>query len=258
MTLSITRVVNACALLQFGQDAVLTDPYFERRWFLRLKEPIGLSAEQLPRLSAILGGHGAFDHWQPGSLKSYPYGKETLIIVATRRMATKSIASGLRRVEVLDWYATRQLSSRLGLEVAPAQSFLGAKSNSYVLTSRELRVFVGTEACDLHSLRRYRDMRPAVDVALLPIDGSTFLGRPLVMTAREAIEGARILGAKTLIPIHYAVKAVTPILRTPSSIGDLVGLAAEASDLDIVPLEPGKRWHLTRRVTPCVSAGQTT
>jgi L-ascorbate metabolism protein UlaG (beta-lactamase superfamily) len=61
----ITRVVHACVLLELGEDAVLTDPYFEQRWFMRLKEPIGMSVAELPRLTAILGGHGVFDHWQP-------------------------------------------------------------------------------------------------------------------------------------------------------------------------------------------------
>src|SRR5690349_5986369 len=32
-TITITRVVNTCVLLEFPGDAVLTDPYFVRHWF---------------------------------------------------------------------------------------------------------------------------------------------------------------------------------------------------------------------------------
>jgi L-ascorbate metabolism protein UlaG (beta-lactamase superfamily) len=40
--LSITRVVNACVLLELGEAAVLTDPYFQAHWFMRMHEPVGL------------------------------------------------------------------------------------------------------------------------------------------------------------------------------------------------------------------------
>ena len=52
--LSITRIVNACALITIGDEAVLTDPYFEERWFIRMREPIGMTAAELPKLAAII------------------------------------------------------------------------------------------------------------------------------------------------------------------------------------------------------------
>ena len=38
---SVTRVINSCVLLQFGKDAVLTDPYFTKRWHMKWNEPVG-------------------------------------------------------------------------------------------------------------------------------------------------------------------------------------------------------------------------
>ena len=56
---SVTRVVNACVLMQFGDDYVLTDPYFKEllSWMPRMRESFGLGVEDLPRLAAIIGGH---------------------------------------------------------------------------------------------------------------------------------------------------------------------------------------------------------
>ena len=79
--LAITRVINACVLLELGGDAVLTDPYFTNHWFMRFREPIGLTAHQLPRLSAILGGHSVFNHWQPSSLAPYEFKQTTPVFV---------------------------------------------------------------------------------------------------------------------------------------------------------------------------------
>jgi L-ascorbate metabolism protein UlaG (beta-lactamase superfamily) len=241
--LVVTRIVNACVLLEFGRDAVLTDPYFVRHWFLRLREPVGLNVEQLPRLAAIIGGHGVLDHWQPGSLAAYPFKAQTPVFVATPSMAKKAKAAGFDQVEVLPWHATRRISERLSLEVVPAQTAARMLVNSYVLSSTDgLRAFVGTEARDLDPLGSYRTQKGKVDLALLPIDGSALAGHKLVMGAADAIEAGRILGAQTLIPIHYALKPLPPLFRTHGSIEELTHLAREVKDLDIVPLPPGQRY----------------
>jgi L-ascorbate metabolism protein UlaG (beta-lactamase superfamily) len=149
---------------------------------------------------------------------------------------------------VVDWNESRRISDRLTLEVVPAQKMLGHKPNSYVLNASGLRVFVGTEARDIEPLRDYRKRRPAVDVALLPIDGSAIAGLKLVMRSSDAVEAANVLGAKILIPIHYAMKPVPILLQTPGSIADLSHLGGPPAELEIVPLETGRRWEWPNRV----------
>jgi L-ascorbate metabolism protein UlaG (beta-lactamase superfamily) len=241
-TLAVTRVVNACVLLEMGSDAVLTDPYFHAHWFLRFREPIGLRVNQLPRLTAILGGHGVFDHWQPRSLAAYPFKRETPAYVATPSMERSAKAAGFEQAEVVAWNSKRVLSPNLTLEVVPAQRALGMKVNSYILATDTARVFVGTEACELEPLRCIRAQGKRIDVAILPIDGSSMAGRKLVMTAEDALEGARILGARTLVPIHYALKPVPLLLQTRSTLPQLLTLAHAASEVKVVPLETGQRW----------------
>jgi L-ascorbate metabolism protein UlaG (beta-lactamase superfamily) len=245
--LALTRVVNACVLFEFDNGAVLTDPYFDEHWLMRLREPIGVGAEQLPRLAAIIGGHGVFDHWQPRSLAAYRFKAETPVFVATRSMARKARAAGFPRVAVLEWGETRMLDGGVKLEVAPAQRVTGMKVSSYVLESGDIRVFIGTEARDLEPLRQYRADHAAVDVALLPIDGSRLMGHKLVMEPRDALEGARILGARTLVPIHYALAPKPLLLQTPFSDTDLLRLARDVRDLEVVCLPTGVRWEYAPR-----------
>jgi L-ascorbate metabolism protein UlaG (beta-lactamase superfamily) len=242
MDLAITRVVNACALLELGGAAVLTDPYFEDHWFMRMREPIGLRVEQLPRLAAILGGHSVFDHWQPASLAAYPHQAETPVLVATRSMRAKALAAGFQQVEVVTWGERRTLAPGLEVEVAPAQTATGLKVNSYVLSASGRRVFVGTEARDLEPLRRYREQQPGVEVAMLPIDGARVLGHKLVMDAQDALEAARILGAHTLVPFHYALEPIPLLLQTPSDAQRLQALAPSCPEVRVVQLAPGQRW----------------
>jgi L-ascorbate metabolism protein UlaG (beta-lactamase superfamily) len=241
-SLRITRVVNACVLVQIGDETVLTDPYFDGRWFMRMREPIGMMVGDLPRLSAIIGGHSVFDHWQPQSLVAYPNKEATPIFVSTSSMARSARAAGFHQVEIVNWGEAREVSPRLRIEVVAAQTVAGRKANNYVLNAHGLRVFVGTEARDLEPLRQYRLSQPRVDVALLPIDGSSLPGRPLVMNPRQAIEGARLLGAAVLVPFHYALKSVPFLLQTPGTLEKLESLARTATDLTVVALKPGATW----------------
>jgi L-ascorbate metabolism protein UlaG (beta-lactamase superfamily) len=232
----ITRIVNACVLIELGGDAILTDPYFQPSWFMRMHEPIGLRSSALPKLTAILGGHGVYDHWQPGSIEGQ---RETPVFVATKAMARKARAAGFTRVAVLEWGETRALSPRLTLQVGPRQTAAGMKVNNYVLATPEERVLVGTEARDLEALE---GLGP-VDVALLPVDGSSMLGHKLVMNGADALEACRRLPAKVLVPIHYALEPVPLLLQTP---GTLDALLAQAGDVNVLPLATGCRSTVGR------------
>lgn len=239
--LSITRVVNASVVVALGDHAILTDPYFEPRWPVRVRERVGLAVAELPRLAAIVGGHRVLDHWQPRPLAAYPHKTDTPVYVASPSMARGARAAGFARVEVVRWHETRQPAPGVTIEVVPAQRAAGLRANSFVFSNAHWRVFVGSEARNLEPLRRYREARGAVDVALLPIDGSALGGLRLVMDPRGALEACRILGARTLVPIHYALVPVPLLLRTPGTLDELLALARHAEDPTVVPLEPGVR-----------------
>jgi L-ascorbate metabolism protein UlaG (beta-lactamase superfamily) len=244
--LVVTRVVNASVLLELGEHAVLTDPYFEPRWPVRVREPVGLRAARLPRLTAILGGHRVLDHWQPQSLADYPFKSQTQVYVAADSMARSARRAGFSDVEVVHWGETRELTEGLLVHVVAAQAAARMRANSYVLSSEHVRVFIGTEARDLDPLREHREKNPPVDVALLPIDGSSLAGHRLVMAPRDALEACRILGARVLVPFHYALKPVPVLLQTPGSLAELLRLAPSAAGLTVIPLEPGVAWSWAR------------
>ena len=78
--------------------------------------------------------------------------------------------------------------------------------NNYVLATDDVSVFFGGEARDVEPLRAYRAAHDAVDVAMLPVNGLhvAITGPQIVMDSDESVEGARVLGARTFIPIHDA------------------------------------------------------
>ena len=244
--LFITRIINASVLIEMGEDVILTDPYFRKRWYLGVDEPVGLAPEELPKLSAIIGGHSFLDHWQMKTLEPYPYKAETPVFVATSSMERQARAAGFLSVERLNWGEMRHISNSLSLHVVQAQYSGGLKVNNYVLETAGLRVFFGSETCRLEPLRRYREGGTSVDVVLAPVNGVRLLGLlKLVTNGPEAVEAARILGARTLIPIHDAHRPIPVLLGVSSSSADAQEAAKNAGDgICVVQLKTGERWKL--------------
>jgi L-ascorbate metabolism protein UlaG (beta-lactamase superfamily) len=230
---TITRVINPCTLIEVGGYAVLTDPYFDSRWLVPMNEPIGLRTDDLPELTAILGGHRVLDHWQPRSLRTYRYRTSTPVFVASNGMARGARRAGFHRVKVLSWNEQQDLGNGLTVESVPGETALGMTTNSYLLTTSATTIYVGTEARHLHPIARFAATRH-VDIAVLPIDGLRVAGRRLVMNAAEALNAARTLGAHTLVPIHYSQRPIPGFVACTSGIDELLQLAPNHPDIKIM------------------------
>jgi L-ascorbate metabolism protein UlaG (beta-lactamase superfamily) len=244
--LAITRIANACVLLELNGHAILTDPWFTERWYLRRGEPLGLDITELPPLTAIVATSFAANHWDLRALREYRHKSATPVYVSTARMARQARALGYTQVERLRWDETREPAPSLSVEAVPAGRTLAWPNNAYVLSSGQTRVFFGGEIEDVAWLERYRARRGPVTVALLPVNGlRPIVGPPLVMGPRQAVAGAGILGARTLVPVHdaHANDPLSLVFRRHGSAVEARELAAgEPTGLDVVCLSPGTRW----------------
>ena len=241
--LAITRVANACVLIELNGHTVLTDPWFTERWYLRRGEPLGMRVADLPPVSAIVATNFAVNHWDLRALAAYPYKDSACVYVSSERMARQARARGYRRVEVLRWNDTREPMPSLRVEAVPAGRMLRWHHNAYVLSAGATRVFFGGEIRDVALLRRYAAEHPPVDVALLPTNGlKPLLGPPLVMGPAEAVSGATALGATVLVPVHdaHARDPLSLFFRRHGAARDAPALAPPRLRVEL--LEPGQRW----------------
>jgi L-ascorbate metabolism protein UlaG (beta-lactamase superfamily) len=235
---TVTRVINTCVLIEIGGCFVLTDPYFTDQWFFRTNEPIGLRSDELPTLTAILGGHRAFDHWQPSSMRGYSAPSITAVFTASRGMTRAARRAGFERVETLRWGDGRAIAPGLTLTCVPGQRTFGMTSNMYLLETDRVSMLIGTEALDQRAIERCAEAH-RVDIALLPIDGATFLGRQLVMNAANALVAVKTLAAPALVPIHHSERPVPGLLRCPNGIDELQQLAEHEPDIQIYTAPTG-------------------
>ncbi|MEU6250294.1 MBL fold metallo-hydrolase [Glycomyces sp. NPDC047010] len=242
---AVTRVANACTLIEIGGRRILTDPWFTERWYLRRGEPLGLRIEEVPPVDAVVVTSFAANHWDLRALRAYPHKATTPVLTAADFMARRTRGLGYPRAERIDWGTVRELGDGLSIEAAPAGRLMRWRHNAYVISAGGRRVYFGGEIRDVALLREYRAHRPAVDVALLPTNGlAPVVGPPLVMGHREAVEGAKALGAKALVAVHdaHAHDPMSLVFRRHGSAAEAERLAAPG--LDVVVLPPGRRWTL--------------
>jgi L-ascorbate metabolism protein UlaG (beta-lactamase superfamily) len=243
--LTITRIANSCTLLDFDGEFVLTDPYFTERWHLHCGEPFGMTAADLPRLSAVVVSNFIANHWDARGASGYVHKADTPVFVPTDRMARTAARAGFTRATKAAWGERHQVTERLHIDVVEAHRQPGGAVNSYVIDDGATRVFFGGEARDLEPLRAYRAGHDPVDVALLPVNGLHIpvTGPKLVMDSDTALEGARILGARELVAIHDAHRndILWSFIRRNGS-GELARAHATASDAEVVCVPTGVAW----------------
>ncbi|MFF4619159.1 MBL fold metallo-hydrolase [Nonomuraea jabiensis] len=240
-TVAMTRVVNSCVLLELDGHAVLTDPWFTERWWLRRGEPLGLRVPDLPPLAAVVVTNLATNHWDLRALRHFPAKDTTPLYVPTRGMARRARALGFRRAERLTWGRTLDLAPGLSMTVVPSWRTLVWPNNAYVFTTAGGRVvFFGGEMGEVAPLERYR-----ADLALLPVNGlRPLFGPRLVMGPEQAVAGASALGAEVLVPVHdaHGHDPLSRLFRTSGTAADAVALAGP--ELRVVDLPTGERWEL--------------
>ena len=242
--LNITRINNASILINIGEHTILTDPYFIDVPFIGVTEMAAIKPEDLPPLTAILGCHDVIDHWQMDELANYPHNKADVQLFVAMESQTKAAREfGFNNVEVLGWGQKRILGDNLSIESVKAQHMLKWTVNNYVIRCDDTSILFGSEARDLPPLVEYCNKNGSVDIAIFPVNGVHLMGfYQLVMRGEEAVEGAKLLGAKQLFVIHDAHRSVPVFLPIKSSGDDAVAAAVNDESIEVIRVPTGQLW----------------
>ncbi|WP_327144489.1 MBL fold metallo-hydrolase [Nocardia sp. NBC_01327] len=201
--LTVTRVVHASVLLDFGGARILTDPWLSERRFYYQGEPRSIAtAADLPELAGIVISHGHYDHCDLDALIEYP--DKTVPFAVVPGLAGRVRAAGFANVvELAPWQSTH-----LGpIEVTAAPASHGVPEVTFVLRADGHTVYFGADTLRIPELDEIARRFPEVDLALLPINGlriRPLLNHQVVMDAAEAADLTRSLRPRLAVPIHYA------------------------------------------------------
>lgn len=205
--IGVTWLGHAGFLVQMEGINILIDPV----WALwlgpvkRLRHP-SLYAHDLPRIDLVLITHAHFDHLHLPSLRRIACGQPIIV--------PRGVGSIVKRC---DFGSVTELNTwgsigfqDLVITLTPARHW-GARMihdthrqfGGFLVESRERGVFHCGDSALFDGFKEIGD-RSAIDVALMPIGAyQPPSGRPVHMNPEEALDAFQMLGASTMIPMHY-------------------------------------------------------
>lgn len=238
----ITRLANACTILEVADAKILTDPWFSRndRFF---SEYSPIQAGELPELDAIIGGHWVKDHFDAKALQSYRFKDTTPVYVSDESMAKKATKVGFTKVEVMPWGETRAITDQVTLESVEEHIGRGRTSSNYGIVSDDVRFFFAPEALDLDAARRYAETTEPYDVVMGPVNGVHIMGKQLTVTAAEMIEITKMLKAPKFVVFHDSHKPLMGMIKIASSAKNIADV--DTTGIEIIELEVGNHYTAT-------------
>jgi len=266
----VTFLGHATILIESPEGAILTDPVFSdriARFFTKRASPAPVRPEELPPVAGVLISHPHHDHLDYRSLRRV---RPTPPIVVPWGVATPLGWRGFHDVRVLRPWESTSLGGWKVVAV-PSRHFggrlplLGTSGHlGFVLSGASCIYFAGDTGFDETLFRSIGEQFP-LDLAILPIAGAVFPSyRPNHMNAVDALRGFLCLGARRMMPMHFAT---FPASFEPSSeplrrlveeserlgLGDRVSALREGGSL-VLPGparasgEPGSRTPATASV----------
>jgi L-ascorbate metabolism protein UlaG (beta-lactamase superfamily) len=216
--LRVTFVGHATLLVQIDGLNVLTDPVWGERSSpvsfagpRRYRAP-GIRWEDLPPIDVALISHDHYDHLCAPTVRRLAAEHDPRIVSGLGNGAFLS-SLGARDPIELDWWQSTELASGTKATFVPAQHFSGRGLRDrdttlwggLVLESPSARVyFAGDTGMGPH-FAMIRERLGAPDLALLPIGAyrPAWFMRRVHVSPGEAVEAARILGARTSVGMHF-------------------------------------------------------
>lgn len=255
--LRVTFVNHATVLIQLGGVNVLTDPIWGDAAgpapFIGRKRhrPPGLRLEDLPPIDVVLLSHDHYDHLDMLTLGRIVRAHHPRIL-AGLGMAKLLAGHDIPRVTDLDWWQWTPISKDLRIFAVPARHNCRRTAcdederlwEGFVLQTRTGGgvYFAGDTGYGPH-LQAIADRFAPFRLALLPIAPGTprALFGPVHLDAAEAVRAARVLRARTNIPIHFGTFA-----QGDEGDGEAEAkLRAARDDTPWVVLHNGDSWDAT-------------
>jgi L-ascorbate metabolism protein UlaG (beta-lactamase superfamily) len=216
--LRVTLVNHATVLLQLDGLNLLTDPIWSERaspvsWAgPRRRRPPGLRFEALPPIDCVLISHNHYDHLDLPTLRRLARERSPRFVTGLGNAGLLT-TEGIGPVAELDWWQTLDLTTECRVTSVPAQHFSarGLRDRNktlwcgYVLQAPAGTVyFAGDTGFGPHFHQVAQRFGP-IRLALLPI--GDYLPRwfmsPVHLCPAEAVQAHQVLGAGTLVAIHY-------------------------------------------------------
>lgn len=248
VTARVHWIGHSTVLVELPGLTLLTDPFFRARLGPLLRHGATPDPRSLPHPDVVLVSHAHPDHFDPRSLREIP---DRPLVVAPKGLGRRVVrARGLvgagARVLELAVGETAEVSPRWRVTATPARHWrspahLDVGAMGFLVEGAIGLYFAG----DTSAFPAMAELHGRVDLALLPIGRWGPQPTPGHLTPRSAARVTATIGARVVVPIHWATlypaglgRLMPGPLRRP---GERFARACEevAPGVDVRLLAPG-------------------
>jgi L-ascorbate metabolism protein UlaG (beta-lactamase superfamily) len=209
---SVTQVGHATFVVHWGDQVVVTDPFFAKRAALPARlVPPAFGPEAIPDGSVVVLSHNHYDHLDAGSVAALAPRCTVLCPLGLGEFVRRR---GGRDVRELDWWQSTEVGGTR-FTFLPAQHWsrrLGMGWNetlwgSWLMARGGRTVFFGGDSGYFKGYRLFGRRFPGIDAALIGVGAYAprwFMSYPH-MDVPETVRALRELGARYLVPTQSGV-----------------------------------------------------
>jgi L-ascorbate metabolism protein UlaG (beta-lactamase superfamily) len=235
VSMRVTQIGHSTVLVEAAGTRLILDPYFGRRGnpAYRRRVPAARSREACLDVDAVLISHAHFDHVDRRYLRAI--GKDVPVFAPCRVAWLIALMCGREIESVIPW---RQFMVGKAY-VIPVTARHTTPGVGYVISIEGKTLYFAGDTYVGRFMKEVGD-RFHPDVCLMPVARFRI---PTTMGNAGAIEAARLIRPRTIIPIHLGLEPRLPALRRAETAESFRRLARrERLAADIVSLEPGESY----------------
>lgn len=227
--ISIERLTWAGIKLVSGDTTVLIDAMATDIWQGEAPGGFVAASSETPRTYALIT-HTHNDHFDADGLKRV-LGKRGYVI-CHRSIASYVASRGLRVIPA-DLYAP-VMRGGFTFTAVPAEDGFGDEQVSWIVSDGDHKVLHAGDTLWHGRWDSIGRQHGPFDVAFLPISGVVVRGDPhietaAVMTPLQALDAARLLRARLIVPIHFGFSDPPDYVEAGTPLETLIGLARARS-----------------------------
>ena len=239
--LSVERLTWAGVKLSAGSTSVFVDPVGTDLWNGHAPQGLVPVASDTERNYALIT-HVHNDHFDVQTLKAVL--GERGFVICHEDIASYVASRGLRVIPAKTW--TPVVRGDFVFTAVPAVDGLGDAQVSWVIRHEGKRLFHGGDTLWHGAFGGIGKQFGPFDLAFLPINGARInnglaVHTGAVMTPLQAVDAARLLGAKVVVPIHYGLDEPPDYIEVEKPLENFLRLAAE-DHVSVQALRPGEKF----------------
>jgi L-ascorbate metabolism protein UlaG (beta-lactamase superfamily) len=212
----VTFINHATVLLQMDGVNVLTDPTWASRsipWIgSRRRRPPGICFENLPPIDAVLVSHDHHDHMDLPTLRRLADAFHPAFFTGLGNAAYLA-HKGVPGARDLDWWQSGEIAPGVRVTAVPSRHTSGRGMFDrdrtlwcgFVVSGPSGSAYYAGDTGFGSHFQSIRLRFPHLRLSLLPIGAfvPVWYMHPQHMGPRDAVEAALVLGAGTVVPVHF-------------------------------------------------------